>query len=472
MPTTNPTFPTDKQMRYLDQLRNYQRLYDGEHAELWGIKDYFVDDTKTEKKLYITNNLPALITDYFADMQIGEGLSYSTEDEEAQKTLNEMIEENNLDEVLYDIAQDQSRYGYGILRVRTTEDGEGDMKVVFEDVNPNEYFPEYDARDRRHNNPTKVTLVSFLADPLGKYANGLMYKTIYERKDEEVTFRYELRECKVDKTEGTLLNDNAEYVTLYPEIADAPVTLEYTKRIPIWDVRNLKGRTNPQGKSDYKDVESLLREINDRMTHVSVQLIKHLNAKLAVPTGTLSDEEGEEASVKAHEIDFFEVGEGQMVPQYINNTNSMLEAAFKYTDKLMLTALGIVKVPPELLNIEGMSGGNEKVEAMRIRLFPSMRKVHRKQVAMRYAVEHALEYALRVMGKEDAKVSVEFDDVLPKDMTAVVNQMVARKSADLVSTRTALEKMDDLSTEEAENEAERIRSEAPEIAPFEALPEL
>ena len=91
---------------------------------------------------------------------------------------------------------------------------------------------------------------------------------------------------------------------------------------------------------------------------------------------------------------------------------------------------------------------------------------------MRYAVEHALEYALRVMGKEDAKVSVEFDDVLPKDMTAVVNQMVARKSADLVSTRTALEKMDDLSTEEAENEAERIRSEAPEIAPFEALPEL
>lgn len=468
MPKTQ--FPSEAEKRHLDSLSRLQRLYDGDHAKIYGIKDYFIDDAKTERKLYITTNLPALITDYFADMQIGEGLNYVVEGD-AQETLDEIVEDNMLDEVLYDIAQDQSRLGYGVLRVRTGE-GEGEeTDVIFEDVDPSEYFPEYDARDRRKKNPIKVTLVSWITDPMGKYKNGLMYKTVYTRIDKVVTVHYEISESKADKTEGVPLNNVPEYVSAYPEIGEAAITLEETERIPVWEITNLKGRTNPKGKSDYKDIDSLIQEINDRMTHVSVQLIKHLNAKLAVATGTFTDEEGDTSITKVHEIDFIEVGEGEQAPTYVNNANSMLDSAFKYTDKVMLTALGIAKVPPELLNLEGISGGNEKVEAMRIRLFPSMRKVHRKQVAMRYAVEQALAYALAVKGKEDQKVRVEYDDVLPKDMTQVVNQMVARKAAELVSTETAIREMDDISKDEAMNEIERIRSEAPEIEPFEALPE-
>lgn len=467
---TDKSFPSIGQVRHMQVLEQWQKLYDGEHAQIYGIKDYFVDDAKKEKKLYITTNLPALITDYFADMQIGEGINYSVDGEQGQEELDAIVEENMLDELLYDVAQDQSRLGYGVIRVRTQDAADGELDVVLEDVDPSEYFPEYDPRDRRKKNPTRVTLVSWIDDPVGKYKHGLMYKTVYERTGEQVTVRYDLRENKVDKTEGIPLNEKPEYIALYPEIAEAPLKLEKATRIPVWEVTNLRGRTNPMGKSDYKDIDSLIREINDRMTHVSVQLIKHLNAKLAVPTGSLSDESGEQAIAKVHEIDFFEVGEDEKMPQYIDNANSMIDQAFKYTDKLMLTALGIVKVPPELLNIEGSAGGNEKVEAMRIRLFPSMRKVHRKQVAMRYALTQALQYALAVKGVEDASVRLEFDDVLPRDMTQIVDQIVKRKTVDLISTETAIKKLDDVDREEALNEMERIRSEAPAFEPFNELP--
>lgn len=469
------SFPTEAQRSRMVELKKWKRLYDGEHYLVFGVKDYFVDDQKKEKKLYITANLCALITDYFADMEVGEGLVYSIDDDKAQTQLDEIVEANGLDELLFDIAQDQSRYGQGVFRVRR-EKGETEeaSTAVFEDIEPSEYFPEYDSRDRRKRNPVKVTLVSWITDPTGKEKYGLMYKTIYERVGKVVTVRYEVRAANADMTEGINLVGKLDYASFYPEMADAPLVLDGTERIPVWEVNNVRDSSKNAGKSDYKDVEGLIDEINNRLTHVSVQLIKHLNAKLAVPAGANSDEEGEEAVQRTHEIDVIEVEEGDPMPQYISNANSMLEQAFKYTDKLMLITLGIAKVPPELLNIEGAAAaGNLKVEAMRIRLFPSMRKTHRKQTALRYAVEQALAYALALEGvATDKKVNVEFDDVVPVDMNSLVNQVVARKTASLISTQTALQEMDGIGEEEAMEEIARIKAEEPVIEPFNEVPEV
>lgn len=465
------SFPTAEQLTRMKELKRWRQLYDGDHYLVFGIKDYFVDDQTKEKKLYITANLCALITDYFADMEVGEGLQYSIDDDAMQEKLDTIVETNSLDELLFDIAQDQSRYGQGVLRVRRDEDAEGNVVATFEDVDPSEYFPEYDSRDRRKKNPTRVTLASWIADPTGKNKNGLIYKTIYERTGTSVTLRYEVVLAKSDRTEGASVKGMPEYVVFYPEVAEAPMAIDEIKRIPVWEVNNVKDSQRKSGKSDYKDIEGLIDEINNRLTHVSVQLIKNLNAKLAIPAGSNGDEEGEESVNRVSEIDIIEVEEGGITPTYISNANAMLDSAFKYTDKLLLIALGIAKVPPEILNVEGSVGGaNLKVEAMRIRLFPSMRKTNRKQTSLRYAVEGALNYALALEGNTtDKKVNVDFSDVVPTDMTSLVNQMVARKSADLVSTQTAIQEMDGVSEQEAQAEIDRIKAEQPVVEPFNNL---
>lgn len=472
MPTQS--FPSSAQFALIRQIEHNAQLYDGEHAAIFGIKDYFIDDTKKLRKLYIAANLPAMITDYFADMMIGEGLTYSIEDDETQKALDVIVDNNALDEMLLEVAQDQSYAGFGVIRVRQTDETT-EPKVVVESVDPQEYFPTYDIRDRRRTNPTAVVLATWMDDPTGLHKAGIIYKTVYKREGVKVTVSYEVWSQATDKTEKANLSSTAAYVALYPEIAREPIVLDKAKRIPVWEVSNTRTRKNPLGKSDYKDIEGLVQEINDRLTQVSIQLIKHMNARMAVPAGWLGDEEGEDNRPKPHEIDMFEMNQGDPEPKYIVNSSPMLDQGLTFIDKIVLMALGIAKVPPELLNVgDAVAGANLKVEAMRIRMFPTMRKIHRKQNAMRPSLEQALNYALALDGKakEGLSVSVSFDDVLPVDMLQLVTQMVERKTAGLISTRTALEEMDGLTDEEAQAEMERIEEEKPTIEPFQPFPTL
>lgn len=466
------SFPTKRQLAHMLELKTSDQLYDGDHAELFGIKDYFKDETAKERKLYLTVNMPALITDFFADMQIGDGIVIDSSNEEQQKAIVDIAERNELDELAYDLAQDQSKYGYGVVRVRAQDD-----KAVIEDLDPSEYFPEYDNRDVRNMNPMKVTIASWIKDPYGKYKHDLIYKTIYERtrapeEDQDtISVRYELRVAKIDRTEDKNLKDNPNYTKLYPELLEAPEVLEWTDRIPVWEIANLKSRKNRKGKSDYKDVVGLIQEINDRFTHISIQLIKHLNAKIAIAAGGLSDEEGDEAVTRTHEVDFIEVGEGEITPQYVESKNPLIDMAMKFIDKLSVQALSITKVPPEILHIEGVSGGNMKVEAMKIRQYPTIRKIERKQKTMRSVLVSVLETCMALEGSEGElqPINLDFVDAMPEDKTMQVNQMVERKMAGLISTKSAIERLDDLTPDEAQAEIDRIQAEQPEIEPFEDI---
>lgn len=465
------SFPTPRQLEHLKELKRSDRLYDGDHAKIFGIKDYFKDQTMKERKFYLTVNLPALITDFFADMCIGDGLVVEASSDDDKKKVMEMAENLELDEIAYDLAQDQSKYGYAVVRVRAE-----DKKAFIEDLDPASYFPEFDNRDVRKTNPMKVTIASWIVDPFGKHKNNLIYKTIYERtrapeaENDTISVRYELRAAKADRTEGENLKDDTQYNGLYPEITQEPEVLEWTSRIPIWEIANLKSRKNRHGKSDYKDVESLVQEINDRFTHVSIQLIKHLNSKIAVGAGSLSDEEGDEAVTRVHEVDFFEVEEDGITPQYVESKNPLVEVAMKYVDKLAVYALSITKVPPEILNIEGVSAGNMKVEGMKIRQFPTTRKIERKQKTLRGVLTSVLETAMKIEGAEELNgISIDFVDAMPVDQAARVAEMVDRKVAGLISTKTAIERLDDMTPEEAQKELDRINEEQPEIEPFEDI---
>jgi hypothetical protein len=57
------------------------------------------------------------------------------DDEEAQKTWDEIAERNDFNEIIYNMSVDQSVYGYGNMRMMKNEDGE----IVLQQI-PYEYF--------------------------------------------------------------------------------------------------------------------------------------------------------------------------------------------------------------------------------------------------------------------------------------------------------------------------------------------
>lgn len=459
MPHLDNKFPNKQQRVRLETNQRNLRLYDGRHYKVFGIKDYFVDDTRKERKLYIATNLPALITEYFADLIMGQGAMFFIEGEKESEALSKIVRGNKLNDTLYQESLDQSTFGYGVLRVRS--DVNDPTKPIIELVQTDSYYPEYDFRDTTQ--PSRVTLASFIKDPRGEQKRGLIYKTIYEKDGEKITLRFELRFLNSDSTQGEEV-DPVKYSQYFPELTEEPLTIEGTTRIPVWQIDNTRRAGDPFGKSDYKDIEPQLEEVNNRVTHISIQLIKHMNARMAVPPSTLPD--GKKDKIKVKDIDLIEVAKEDHMPAYITNSNPLIEECFKFIDMEIQQALGIAKVPPEMVRPES-SSGNDKVEAMRLRLFPSLRKVARKRLAFESVLQEALTFALSIAGVEtENEIRIVWDDVLPVDMVALTLQMVERSTAGLVSKRTAISTLDDLTDEQADQELERIRQEEPAIEPF------
>jgi len=119
MPHLDNKFPNKQQRVRLETNQRNLRLYDGRHYKVFGIKDYFVDDTRKERKLYIAANLPALITEYFADLIMGQGAMFFIEGEKESEALSKIVRGNKLNDTLYQESLDQSTFGYGVLRVRS-----------------------------------------------------------------------------------------------------------------------------------------------------------------------------------------------------------------------------------------------------------------------------------------------------------------------------------------------------------------
>lgn len=141
--------------------------------------------------------------------------------------------------------------------------------------------------------------------------------------------------------------------------AEEDTGLDY---LPVFQIDNFKTMKERFGISTYESVMNLFEEINDRITQISVQLIKHLNAKVAVGEGVLS-KKGEMDSSQ----DIFLVEKGDIVPQYITNSNALIEEGFKQIEGLIRQICTVTQTPVSFLGLED-KGGVEKVETAKLRM--------------------------------------------------------------------------------------------------------
>lgn len=440
-------FPTNEDFARISTLNNFYNVFKGLHNKVFKLKSYFEEDQKKRTLLYLAYNVGQIVSLTAADFLFGEQLKIQTNEDEAQKPLegkiNQIVQKNYLDEKLYQSSVIQDVAGFTVFLVRQKDGG-----AIIEEVPYDNYFPDFSGV-RLGEDPQKIVIASYvdIVNPKNNKKETFLYKQVHSVGKIE----HELWTTTTDMKQSERV-ELSIYSSDLPE--EETTDLDY---IPIFQINNFKTVKERFGISAYESVMNLFEELNDRITQISVQLIKHLNAKVAVGEGILT---------KKGEIDsdqeLFLVEKGDIVPQYITNSNALIEEGFKQIEGILRQICTVTQTPTSFLGLDDQ-GGAEKVETVKIRMASFLKKIKRKQRSYEAKLVDILKTALFFEGTKKFPDGVEikfvWDYGLPRDLLAEAQTHQILVESGIESIETAIRELKDLDGEALAQELERIKNQ-------------
>lgn len=225
---------------------------------------------------------------------------------------------------------------------------------------------------------------------------------------------------------------------------------------PIVVIHNRKLNGSKYGASEIALVESLITAIEIQKVNIIDQFLKHLQAKLALPTRQLVKDKDGRVDVRA--LEAFPLESGDPIPTYIVNSNPLMKESFTDIEHCLRQIAAITGVPAEFLGLKDV-GGAESGDAKAIRISMFLKKVERIREKFSTALiqVHKIfkDFGLKDLGEP----FVSWDEVFPIDGLQVANEMGTALDNRLISRVRAIMKYQNLDEEEARKELELINSE-------------
>lgn len=444
-------FPTNDDFNRVAKLNNYYNVFKGLHSKVFKLKSYFEEDSKKKTLLYLAYNVGQIVSLTAADFLFGEQLKIQTNESEDQKPMekkiNAIIQNNYLDEKLYQSAVMQDVAGFAIITVR-----QKDKVAIIEEVPYDNYYPDF-MGVRLGEEPRQIVIASYidLVNPKNQKKETFLYKQIHKLENSKGKIMHELWTTTPDMKQSQI-TELALFSADLP--AEEDTELDY---IPIFQIDNFKTVKERFGISTYESVMNLFEEINDRITQISVQLIKHLNSKVAVGEGVLS-KKGEIDSTQ----DIFLVEKGDIIPQYITNSNPLIEEGFKQIEGLLRQICTVTQTPASFLGLDD-KGGVEKVETAKLRMAAFLKKIKRKQRSYEAKLVDILKTALFFEGAkkfpDNVDISFAWDLGLPRDLFTEAQTHQIMVESGMESKETAIRELKGFDGETLQNELEKIEKQ-------------
>ncbi len=401
---------------------------------IFNVKSYLSQSRQTDDFLYLNVNLLNLVATSFADFAVGGGVKIKLSNPDLQKVWDGIAEENNFAELVYQSVINQSGMGYSVIRTRKNLD----EKIVLEEI-PHEYYYPQTSLLMLGERPNVHHLVSMREAKKGKFEAFIQTyeKTKLSELDDETYNKI----APVQSEEGWLYT-RGKYVRKQKDVfvLEGDLECEWLEFLPLTQVNNQCVSGEFFGESDFAPVLDLLEEFNDRISQISVQFIKHLNSKLALPESMGNALMNEEKSI--NEVEFFGYRAGENPPQYVENANSLIPEAQEYLDRLIRLISAMVQVPSSFLGLSE-SAGVEKVEALKIKLNRFLKKVQRKQKMHEAKLKKIVKDSLRLAGYENENLNIEviWSETLPQDIATDASVYSDLAQDGIISRRTALTKI-------------------------------
>lgn len=456
-------FPPEKHYKRIKGYKMNKKIFKGHHHEVFEKSNVLPSH---KELLYISVNLAGIICKKSADFLFGEELKVLAgkgEHTREQEAFNRFMEENDLNILLYENALSNSYAGDSFIKVRYGQEFAGELppeldepRVIIENVNPENVFPEVVAWDK------KKIKAYHVAVPYYDEEQDQWFLTVESHFAGKIIYMgYTLTPIHYN------LHNEVERFEITGIVEGSAFEVQTGINMPlVVHIPNLATSNSWKGIDDLTELHPLLDEINNRLSQIADILDKHSNPAMAVPSGLLSADEDGNAQFRVAVDKVFEVmGKDDVVPQYIT-WNGQLQEAFSELDRLIDLVLTISEIPAVALGKGDSGTSGSSGLAIKWRMNSLLAKVNRKKqyytkgIKQVFYIAQKLEEVLGISDYETTVPVLQFQDGLPKDEMEQANIMSIRSGgAKTISQKSAIMLLNNMTEEQAEAEIERIQSE-------------
>lgn len=446
------------------RLRRYvknEKLFEGRHYEV--LTD--IKGVREKDFLYLSMNLAGLICKKSADFLFGEQVrvlsGVSTSDN--QDALDRFMKDNGLGIANYESALVNAYKGDTFYRLRWGQEFGGvippeqdPFRVIIEPQNASFVFPETDPMD------SKKIVAYHIAVPVKPELKGEPWTLCVETHVAGAIYnsKYVINPLLSDKW-GNVEEWKIDGMIGVPTVINTGIPRPMVVHIP-----NYSTDTTWEGKDDLTELVPLFDELNNRLTQFASILDKHADPALAVPAGTMGEDEFGNPIFNIAYNKVFEVdGQDDVFPKYITWNGQLYENLQEMTT-LVDMIFAIAEIPKVVVGMGDSGTSGSSGLAIKFMMNSLLAKINRKRQYFDRGLKEVLNIAQLmevVLGGAKYEVGtpiLSFQDGLPKDYMEDANVMAVRtQGAQTMSVKTALMTFEGLTEEQAEAEMKLIQDE-------------
>lgn len=433
-------WPPESERVRLDRYEANKKAFNGEHSSIfrgfqrimratsyWNGRNQVYD----YESFFVVLNWHKRISVLWADLLVGEQPEISSSDE----NMDEVIKATDLINKIHTSVIDYSRYGDTVIKLIKLPNGK--IKIVV--VDPSLWFPVYD--------PATGELTYQVLAWTNKE------KTILEGEIHEpgkiTTFKK-----KLDPQTGVIGSN-----------IDEPITLSTgLNEWLIFNTSNLETSDSLYGHDDYTDLDTIIEEIEIRVSQIAKILDKHAEPDMYGPASDLEVDPGSGAKVYNSKKKYHVVANGDEKPGYLV-WDGNLEASFKELEFLIEQFYVISETSPALFG-QLKAGLAESGSALKRLLIAPLAKVSRIRTKYDPLVKQLIQTIYQLQNQTVSDISIGWKDGIPDDeveeaalYAQKVTAEVARITAGLTTPAQAIARLDGISVEEANRLALEIEKE-------------
>lgn len=456
-------FPPTTEKHRLDKYHKNKLIFENQHERVY--EESFkrisrvIGNFQDIVSYVVVANFQKLMSVKIADFMFGEEpiISCGDDDSKEQIAVDAIKENSELMNTCYSLAIDLSRYGDGVLNIYKDDEGKGIIDIT----QPSFYFKVVDPQN------IKKVKYHILAH---KYKVEKEYNS-FTRKQNYEEFLYVEIHTKgyIDKYTYKLKGDSI-YKVEDKELG-IPTGLDDFAIIPV---HNLLTSDRIYGIDDYSDVDSIISEIEVRLSQISKILDKHAEPSMQGPSSALEYD----TSTRSYKLKvgnyFSRDSTEDPAVEYIT-WNAQLEANFKQVEKLINILAVISEMGSAIFDFDNKLGTAASGTALKRMLISPLAKTKRVRNSVDIALKKAIKLCSQLGGENivdlsKEKINIFWQDGLPNDDLEEANIMNIRTGGKAtISQYSAIKRLDNLTDEDAQSELDAIQVEESVSNPMNSL---
>lgn len=445
------TWPPVGEGKRLKKYEKNRLIFEGEHEKVY--QDSFkritrvIGNFEDVVSYSVITNYQKLVSLKIADFLLGEPPKISCGDDESkeQTSLDTIIENSDLFNVCYSSAIDISRFGDSILNVYQNEEGKGIIDIT----QPSFYFKVVDPKNIRKVQHHVLAHTYRVEKPNTRTLFGIDMETQYDHYlyveihskgfYEKVTF-------KLNEYENLIIG-------VHEDVERVDTGLDDFAILPI---HNLMTSDRIYGIDDYTDLDSIISEIEVRISQISKILDKHAEPSVQGPSSALFRDMDGQWKLKMG--NYFPRDNSEDPPVEYITWDAQLQANFQVIEKLVNILAVVSEMGSAIFDSEMKVGQATSGTALRRMMISPLAKVSRVRMNFDTVLKKALKLCSQLGGEgvidlTDEKINIFWNDGLPDDPMEQANLMALRTgNKATLSQYSAIQRLDNLSDEDTEKE--------------------